>query len=416
MIRYGTANFGIAGTDWQQKINWDRLRTYRLESARARMKAHGLGAMLCMYDENVRYITGTLTPGWNRLKPGLRYALLCGDAAPVLFEQGDIGMQVKRHSPWIPEENVRYSYAWIKGAAGAASEQQVTKFTNAIKEEMARFGVAGEKLGVDFVDMQGWIIEGFRRGGVITISWHMDNPASMGSSWDTTRAVHTILPGGEKHEMFKSWLDRFVEFDKGLIADGTPIPIIFRPWHEHSGSWFWWGGDNVTPEEYIQLWKFTVEYLRDENDLHNLLYAYSTDVIDTEEEYFEHYPGDEWVDLLGYDDYRSLRSEETVADMTRRLRMIVELAEARGKLSAVTESGAMGLRVEDWWTGRVLIAIETDSVARRALYFLVWRNEGERQFFAPYEGHPNNADFVAFYRDPFVLFEDGLPPLYEWNP
>ena len=114
------ANFGIAGLDWQQRVNWDRLRRYRTERARERMKAHGLGAMLCMYDENVRYITGTLTPGWNRLKPGLRYAILCGDDPPVLFEQGDLGFQIERHSPWIPKENVRWSYAWIKGAAGAA--------------------------------------------------------------------------------------------------------------------------------------------------------------------------------------------------------------------------------------------------------------------------------------------------------
>ncbi len=83
----------------------------------------------CMYDENVRYITGTLTPGWNRLKPGLRYAMLCGDGAPVLFEQGDLGFQIERHSPWIPKENVRHSFAWIKGAAGPASTQQVNKFT-----------------------------------------------------------------------------------------------------------------------------------------------------------------------------------------------------------------------------------------------------------------------------------------------
>ena len=117
----GTANFGIAGLDWQQRVNWDRMRTYRTERARAHMKKHGLGAMLCMYDENVRYLTGTLTPGWNRLKPGLRYALLCGDGAPVLFEQGDLGFQIERHSPWIPKENVRYSYAWIKGAAGPAA-------------------------------------------------------------------------------------------------------------------------------------------------------------------------------------------------------------------------------------------------------------------------------------------------------
>ena len=147
------ANFGIAGVDWQERINWDRLRTYRLESARARMKAHGLGAMLCMYDENVRYITSTITPGWCRLKPGLRYALLCGDAKPILFEQGDIGVQINRHCPWLPEENIRYSYAWIKGAAGPAAQEQVKKFTDAIIEEMKRHNVAGEKLGVDFIDV-----------------------------------------------------------------------------------------------------------------------------------------------------------------------------------------------------------------------------------------------------------------------
>ena len=46
------ANFGIAGMDWQQRVNWDRLRKYRIERAREMMKKHGLGAMLCMYDEN----------------------------------------------------------------------------------------------------------------------------------------------------------------------------------------------------------------------------------------------------------------------------------------------------------------------------------------------------------------------------
>jgi Xaa-Pro aminopeptidase len=147
------ASFGTVGVDWQQRVNWDRLRKYRLERAREKMKAHGLGALLLMYDENVRYVTSTLTPGWNRLKPGLRYALLCGEGQPVLFEQGDIGFQIQRHAPWIPEENIRWSYAWIKGAAGPASKQQVKKFTEAVVKEMKRFDVAGKTLGVDFIDI-----------------------------------------------------------------------------------------------------------------------------------------------------------------------------------------------------------------------------------------------------------------------
>ena len=123
--------------------------------------AHGLGAMLCMYDENVRYLTGTLTPGWNRLKPGLRYAMLCGDDPPVLFEQGDLGFQIERHSPWIPKENVRWSYAWIKGAAGPASTpagRQVHQGGPRADEEERRR--AGMKLGVDFIDIN--MIQAFK--------------------------------------------------------------------------------------------------------------------------------------------------------------------------------------------------------------------------------------------------------------
>ena len=158
------ANFGTVGLDWQQRVNWDRLRTHRLDRARARMKAHGLGALLLMYDENVRYVTSTLTPGWNRLKPGLRYAMLCGDDPPVLFEQGDLGFQIERHSPWIPPQNVRHSYAWIKGAAGPASAQQVKKFTNAAMQEMRKSGVAGERLGVDFIDIN--MLQAFKDAGI----------------------------------------------------------------------------------------------------------------------------------------------------------------------------------------------------------------------------------------------------------
>src|ERR1700686_4210943 len=105
------ANFGMVLVDWQKRVNWDRMGKYRLDSARKRKKAHGLGTMLLMSNKNVRYVTSTLTPGWNRLKPGLRYALLCGDDPPVLFEQGDIGAHIVKHSPWIPKENIRWSYA-----------------------------------------------------------------------------------------------------------------------------------------------------------------------------------------------------------------------------------------------------------------------------------------------------------------
>src|SRR5260221_13801053 len=107
------ANAGMVGLDWQQRINWDRLRKYRLERARARMKAAGLGAMLLMYDENVRYVTSTLTPGWNRLKPGPPYALLCDNDATGLFKHGDKDMHNERNATSILHENIQYSTAML---------------------------------------------------------------------------------------------------------------------------------------------------------------------------------------------------------------------------------------------------------------------------------------------------------------
>jgi len=182
---------------------------------------------------------------------------------------------------------------------------------------------AAENLdGVPFDKMKNWIVEGHERGGVITVSWHMNNLVSGGSAWDTTPAVSKLLPDSSHHEAYRRALDRFAAFAKDVeagfwswIGGGHPVPIIFRPFHEMTGGWFWWGGDNTTPAAYKRLWRFTVEYLRDEKEVHNLLYAYSPDIIESKADYLRYYPGDAYVDILGYDDYHTLPA--TFADTMR---------------------------------------------------------------------------------------------------
>ena len=145
--------FGGLSSDWKQGIDWASVRDWRLKRAHEAMKRHGLGALLLFYDENMRYVSSTLTPGWNRLKPGLRYVVLIEDRPPIVYEQGDIGFHLQVHSPWIPRENIRHSYVWIKGAVGPAADQQVTKFTNALLRDLEDAGVRGKPLGVDFIDI-----------------------------------------------------------------------------------------------------------------------------------------------------------------------------------------------------------------------------------------------------------------------
>ncbi len=280
---------------------------------------------------------------------------------------------------------------------------------------------------VNFENMRNWIREGYSRGGIITLSWHMNNPVSGGNAWETTPAVPQILPGGSGHTMFKEWLDRFAEFVSGLTAGETAwsapdhlIPIIFRPYHEHNGSWFWWGSEHCTPQEYKDLWQFTVRYLRDEKGVHNLLYAYSPDRFDTRDKYLERYPGDEYVDIFGYDDYGNVRSADTRGVLVERLHLLVEMAEERGKIPALTETGFEAIPEPRWWTDVLLAAINADSVTQRIGYVLVWRNanhttDRQHHYYAPYPGHPSAANFIEFRNHPVILFEADLPVLYAPN-
>src|SRR5204862_6361209 len=118
---------------------------------------------------------------------------------------------------------------------------------------------------------------------------------------------------------------------------------------------------------------FTVEYLRDRRGVHNLLWAYSTDVFDSKQAYLERYPGDAYVDVLGFDDYQSVRSPATRAVFARRLRDIVELAETRGKIPALTETGVEGVPDSLWWPGPLPAGTKSAPVARRLAWVLVWR-------------------------------------------
>lgn len=145
--------FGVGASDWKEGINWGAVRDWRLKRAHEAMKRHNLGALVLFYDENMRYVSSTLTPGWNRLKPGLRYVVLIEDKPPIVYEQGDIGFHLKEHNPWIPEENVRHSYIWIKGAVGPAADQQVTKFVDSLMNDLEEAGVQDRTLGIDFIDI-----------------------------------------------------------------------------------------------------------------------------------------------------------------------------------------------------------------------------------------------------------------------
>ncbi len=271
---------------------------------------------------------------------------------------------------------------------------------------------------VNFAKMKGWIREGHKRGGIITISWHMDNFRTGGSSWDTTGAVADILPGGPKHEAYKASLDRFADFVGDLKSGGflkrKKIPILFRPFHEHTGHWFWWCRTHATPDEYKAIWRFTVSYLRDFKQLHNLIYVFNTaENINSEADFFEYYPGDEWVDILSLDNYSDVKNEEGSERLRTRLALLAEIAAKKGKVSALAETGLEGIPHQEWWTRVLLNGIQTLEGRPYVTYVMVWRNANHKHHYAPYPGHISAPNFLEFYQHPATVFEKDMPDLYK---
>lgn len=238
----------------------------------------------------------------------------------------------------------------------------------------------------------------YKRGGVITFSWHPRNPLTKGDAWDVSskETVASVLPEGANHELFKNWLSKAADFLSSIkTKDGAAIPVIFRPWHEHTGSWFWWGKDLCTSEEYKALWKMTYDYMEKERGLANLIWAYSPGAEGlTSEILTERYPGDDMVDLVGFDCYQYDSKEKYISDMKRALDVVKTFGQQRGKLMAVTETGYEGVKDKQWWTGVLYPLIKEYPLA----YVLVWRNacDKEEHFYAPYPGHESAEDFKAF--------------------
>lgn len=142
----------------------------------------------------------------------------------------------------------------------------------------------------------------------MTLSAHWCNPGTGKDFNDTTAVASELLPGGKYSGTFNKELDAIAATaQRAKRSDGTLIPIIFRPLHENNGSWFWWGATHASASEYKELYRYIVDYLRDVKDVHNLLYDYSPGGVFNGDstDYLATYPGDQWVDVLGYDEYDS---------------------------------------------------------------------------------------------------------------
>lgn len=268
-------------------------------------------------------------------------------------------------------------------------------------------------------------IKAYNKGMVNAFSWHLREPyegksfyTSDMTAFQKANAFKSILPGGANHGYYKQKLDKVASVANAMIGDdGKLVPFIFRPFHEFDQDWFWWGKSYCTPEEFIALWQFTVEYLRDTKGVNNMLFAFSPDnSMTSASDYLARYPGDDYVDILAMDNYSDFfsLSEAGMNAANNKLQIISTLANERVKIAALSESGyqVKDGQVEDisgFYSNYLYNALTKNEV--KIGFMMFWYN-GPDYYYTPVPGLNSTDDFIDFAGKPATWLADDLPDMY----
>jgi len=272
-----------------------------------------------------------------------------------------------------------------------------------------------------------------KEGCIITLSSHMPNFALGGPDnfYDYSpnntleNCGNRIMPDGDLNAKYRKYLDMIVKF-AGQCVDvhGEMIPMIFRPFHECNGDWFWWGRPHLSDKNYIALFRYTTAYLESAG-VNSFAYCYSPNgPMFAENDFMARYPGDDVIDILGIDLYHDRPAEGDGFDkmLDSSLDNLCRTAEEHGLIPAITE---IGLRMLDsgicyyeglapygnpsgWFTktGKIVSG-------HKIAYMLFWANFSDTQHWIPYiKGdfrHELTDDFIEFASSPDIV----LAPVFD---
>lgn len=251
----------------------------------------------------------------------------------------------------------------------------------------------------------------FQQGCAITFDWHLSGRGTTTYEYtETTKNLvnNIVLDQNGDRAWFLAELDKAINIiNHDLVVNGERIPVVFRPWHEMGGNWFWWGTRATTPDHYKAFYQLTVNYVKERTN--SVLFCWSPN----EPAGMNYYPGNDYVDVIGLDYYEVEESR-----LRSQLALLVDHAQANGKVAVLSETGyrinsdAAG----EYWNKTLLPAIRNDPTgkAKKIAWVLTWINSA---WSFPYVPHANSGaaarqSFIAFRNSPDVLFADELPDLY----
>ena len=268
--------------------------------------------------------------------------------------------------------------------------------------------------------------DAYAKGMINTFCWHLREPYNEKSFYSAdmtseqrTDAFKSLLPGGKFNDWYKKKLEKVASVVSNLKdTNGKQIPIIFRPFHEFDGNWFWWGANYCTAEEYISVYRFTVNYLRDTKNVHNILFAFSPDnSYTTPSSYLSRYPGDDYVDILGMDNYGDFDNKGTsgASLANSKLKLISDLAISKNKIAALTETGyrvtSTTPAINNWFSTYLYDAITNNNL--QIAYVMFWNNTSSG-YYVPTPGTSNVADFQNFTLKSKIILQNNMSKMYSF--
>src|SRR6266581_1099925 len=151
--------YGLMGVDWEERVNFERLRTERLGRIKRLLKESELGALLCFDMANIRYITATHIGTWA-IDKLVRFTLLPQGDEPIMWDFGSAARHHNLYNPWLGEERSRAGISTLRGSVKGRAESVAQK----IRVELEQRGLLGEPLGVDVIELP--VLEALQAEGI----------------------------------------------------------------------------------------------------------------------------------------------------------------------------------------------------------------------------------------------------------
>jgi Xaa-Pro aminopeptidase len=142
--------YSQTGADWQQRVDFDRLRRDRLARLRDQMNKHDLGALVLFAGANIRYATGSYQGNW-KYNINIRYVVLPNGGEPILFETAGSDLQcAKIDLPWMADRiRPAITWQWAEGAIPFMA----ARMAQSVVEALHSAGIRSERIGIDNIDM-----------------------------------------------------------------------------------------------------------------------------------------------------------------------------------------------------------------------------------------------------------------------